>query len=145
MALEFAAGSAPTGPSASSPYPIRVTGGENGAWVLDWGPTVEALLSDRSDPARAARRFHLTLAVGIVELARRAGERRVALTGGCFQNQLLTELTLDRLNEAGFEPVWHARLPPNDGGIAIGQVMAAARVKTRPRLSSLPPHERRTE
>jgi hydrogenase maturation protein HypF len=133
MALEFAAGR--VGPCSvdSSPYPYRVTR-ENGVQVLDWGPTVEALLADRTNPARAAARFHLTLAHGIVEVARRVGEPRVALTGGCFQNRLLTELTLDLLSGAGLEAVWHARLPPNDGGISVGQVWAAARVKTPHRI-----------
>lgn len=64
----------------------------------------------------------------IVAAARRAGEPRVALTGGCFQNVRLLENAVARLWEAGFEPDWHRRVPPNDGGIALGQVVAAARV-----------------
>jgi hydrogenase maturation protein HypF len=51
----------------------------------------------------------------------------VALSGGCFQNRLLTELTVARLQGAGVKVYWHQRVPPNDGGIALGQVVAAAR------------------
>jgi hydrogenase maturation protein HypF len=51
----------------------------------------------------------------------------VALSGGCFQNRLLTELTVGRLQSEGVKVYWHQRVPPNDGGIALGQVVAAAR------------------
>ena len=144
MAVEFAAGPAPFDRSRAPPYPIRVTDTE-GALVLDWGPMIEAILAERTDVARAAARFHSTLASGIVEVARRLGEGRVALTGGCFQNRRLTELTLDGLVGAGFEPIWHARIPPNDGGISVGQVLATARVKTRTRLDAFPAGEGRSE
>jgi len=136
MALEFAAGSAPLDLSRTPPYPYRVTETER-SLILDWGPSVEGILAERSDVTRAAARFHATLAAGIVEVARRIGENRVVLTGGCFQNRRLTELTLDGLVHAGLEPVWHARIPPNDGGISVGQVVATARVKTRVRLDTL--------
>jgi hypothetical protein len=56
---------------------------------------IEGLIAERADVARAAARFHATLAAGIVDIARRIGERRVALTGGCFQNRRLTELVVD--------------------------------------------------
>jgi len=51
---------------------------------------------------------------------------RVALTGGCFQNRLLTERTAQRLSKAGFTVLLHRQVPPNDGGISLGQVMVAA-------------------
>jgi len=51
----------------------------------------------------------------------------VALSGGCFQNRLLTELTVARLEADGVKVYRHQRVPPNDGGIALGQVVAAAR------------------
>ena len=73
-----------------------------------------------------ALRFHNTLAEMIVASALRCGERRVALTGGCFQNRYLTERTVRRLGKEGFEPYWHRRIPPNDGGIALGQAAVAA-------------------
>jgi hydrogenase maturation protein HypF len=49
------------------------------------------------------------------------------LTGGCYQNRLLTELTVARLRAAGFTAYWHQRVPPNDGGIAFGQAVLGGR------------------
>ncbi len=60
----------------------------------------------------------------IVAVAERVGEPRVVLSGGCFQNRVLTERAVGRLREAGFRPYWHQRVPPNDGGIALGQIAA---------------------
>jgi hydrogenase maturation protein HypF len=63
----------------------------------------------------------------IVRVVRDDAEVPVALTGGCFQNRLLTELTVARLEGEGIRVYWHQRVPPNDGCIALGQVIAAAR------------------
>ncbi|MEQ1645881.1 MAG: hypothetical protein ABL959_20685, partial [Pyrinomonadaceae bacterium] len=49
------------------------------------------------------------------------------LSGGCFQNKYLLERAVSRLNEEGFRPYWHQRVPTNDGGISLGQTIAAAR------------------
>jgi len=53
----------------------------------------------------------------------------VVLSGGCFQNRYLTERTVARLRAENFSPYWHQRVPPNDGGIALGQVVAARRAE----------------
>ena len=45
---------------------------------------------------------------------------------GCFQNLILAEGTIERLKASGITPYWHQRVPPNDGGIALGQLVAAA-------------------
>ncbi len=98
--------------------------------ILDWAPMIEALLSDlsRGVPlSQISARFHNGLAEAIVAVAERLGQPRVVLTGGCFQNRYLTERSVRRLQEAGFRPYWHQRVPPNDGGIALGQVVAALR------------------
>ena len=71
--------------------------------------------------------FHAALAQGIVEVARAIGEKRVALTGGCFQNGVLLSLSTRALRAAGFQVLLHQRLPPNDGCIAYGQVVTACR------------------
>jgi hydrogenase maturation protein HypF len=103
---------------------------EEGLVRVDWGPLVRDILADvRSGVERGliASRFHATLAAIVVAVARAAGETRVVLTGGCFQNRLLTEMVVRALENAGFTPYWHQRIPPNDGGIAVGQLEAFAR------------------
>jgi len=54
------------------------------------------------------------------------GCTKVVLSGGVFQNAYLTELTVRLLTEAGFQCYTHQQVPPNDGGIALGQVVLAA-------------------
>jgi hydrogenase maturation protein HypF len=105
-------------------------GNRQSAIVLDWSSMIEAIQSDvKSGVATGviSAKFHNALAEGIVAVARSAGQERVALTGGCFQNRYLTERAVRRLEAEGFRPYWHQRVPPNDGGIALGQVVAALR------------------
>jgi len=88
-----------------------------------------AILEDlsRGEPVgRISARFHNTLVAIVVEVARRAGEEKVLLTGGCFQNRYLLERAAERLGREGFRAYRHRRVPPNDGGIALGQVVWAA-------------------
>jgi hydrogenase maturation protein HypF len=94
---------------------------------LDWQPMVEAMLQDDATVGVKATKFHNALAETIVQVAQHIGEEKVVLTGGCFQNRYLTERAVRRLQAEGFHPYWHQRVPPNDGGIALGQVVAAAR------------------
>jgi hydrogenase maturation protein HypF len=100
--------------------------------LLDWSPLVSTLLAERRagvSIARLSARFHNALAAAIVEVARRVGCPRVALTGGCFQNKLLTERAAAALRREGFEVLLHREVPPNDGGICLGQAaVAAARI-----------------
>jgi hydrogenase maturation protein HypF len=98
--------------------------------VLDWAPVVEAVLADIGHGVPAgviSLKFHNALAQAVVAIARAARQERVVLTGGCFQNRYLTERTIARLQQEGFRPYWHQRVPPNDGGIALGQVVGVLR------------------
>jgi hydrogenase maturation protein HypF len=111
-------------------YPISLLAAEeNQPLVFDWEPLVRAILRDREQGVAVGvicARFHNALADLIVEVAQRVGLERVALSGGCFQNRYLTERTFHRLQEAGFRPFTHQRVPPNDGGIALGQIVVGA-------------------
>jgi len=103
--------------------------------VVDWEPMIRAILTDvrRGSPVGAvAARFHNTLADMIVATAAHVAESRVVLSGGCFQNRYLTTRTVRCLRQAGFRPYWHQRVPPNDGGIALGQIAASLPVSTAP-------------
>ncbi len=98
--------------------------------ILDWSPMIEAIIRDveRGNSVGAvSARFHNALAEAIVAVAKRLGELRIALSGGCFQNRYLTERTVKRLRTEGFQPYWHQRVPPNDGGISLGQIVATRR------------------
>jgi hydrogenase maturation protein HypF len=79
-------------------------------------------------PAVIAARFHNTVAVASAHVIRLAasqhGRRQVVLTGGCFQNAHLAELLLAELAPA-FQVALHRQVPPGDGGIALGQAVAA--------------------
>jgi hydrogenase maturation protein HypF len=100
--------------------------------VLDWSPMIEAILADVRQGVNASiisARFHNALVEGMVAVAKHSGQPCVLLTGGCFQNRYLTERAVRRLSAEGFRPYWHQRVPPNDGGIALGQVVAAWRMK----------------
>jgi hydrogenase maturation protein HypF len=109
-------------------YPFALTGSD--PLVIDWQPMVSMLLDDLAESAPIdymATKFHNTLAEMIVVIARNSGQRRVVLSGGSFQNRYLTEYSIERLREEGFEPHWHQHVPPNDGGLALGQILAVAR------------------
>ena len=102
-------------------------------WVLDPSPLIADAIA-----GRLARRstgdigasFHRALAAGLVRasvvLARRAGVDTVALTGGVFQNTLLTDLVADGVTRGGMDVLVHRHVPPNDGGISIGQAAVAS-------------------
>jgi hydrogenase maturation protein HypF len=99
---------------------------------LDWSPMVEAILADVKNGIPAgiiSAKFHNALVESIVAVAKHVGQNRVVLSGGCFQNRYLTERAVRRLQAEGYRPYWHQRVPPNDGGIALGQVVAALRQK----------------
>lgn len=123
MAVEFAADAA----EGERPGP-KVSIEEGRTCILDWRALVSWLTDGhrRRIPAgELAAAFHEALAEAIVETARRAGIGQVLLTGGCFQNARLTERAVGRLRAAGFAAYWHGRVPPNDGGLALGQAAFA--------------------
>ncbi len=103
---------------------------------------VVGLLHNGCERAIVAHIFHVRLAERLAAAAlahaRRLDLRRVVLTGGCFQNRLLLEAVSSRLREGGAEPLLHRRIPPNDGGLAVGQaaIVAAqlALIRQRPRI-----------
>jgi hydrogenase maturation protein HypF len=108
-------------PGCETRYEFEIEGEE-----LDFRPMMAESVQRREPAALVSARFHNTLVEMMVQVAQRAGEERVILTGGCFQNKYLAERAVHRLREEGFRPYWHQRIPPNDGGIALGQVIAAA-------------------
>ncbi len=136
MALEFAADPDERGtyplPWSERVAPAGLAPGQiarDALYELDWRPLVVALLADRArgEPvARIAARFHQALADAALACAELAGLESVALTGGCFQNRLLTERVAAVLRARRFAVFVQRAVPANDGGIALGQVAVAA-------------------
>ncbi|MET0758229.1 MAG: carbamoyltransferase HypF [Mycobacterium sp.] len=96
--------------------------------VIDAAPVLAAIIQDLRAGARAGvigARFHRAVARLIVDLAvtEAADTQTVALSGGVFQNALLLDLALKALHDKGFQVITHRQVPPNDGGIALGQLL----------------------
>ncbi|HJL05370.1 MAG TPA: carbamoyltransferase HypF [Polyangiaceae bacterium LLY-WYZ-15_(1-7)] len=106
----------------AEPYAFALEGGR-----IDWRPMVRPLLGDRDAPARAASRFHATLAHALVRVAGESGVGVVALGGGCFQNALLAQEVARLGRAAGMDVLLPREVPPNDGGLAVGQLWCAER------------------
>lgn len=101
---------------------------EERKFILNTGDIVAHLVQEKlagEDSGKLAYEFHWALAEQILAACEAAeqetGIRKVALSGGVFQNRLLLELVDDGLAERGFEVLKHSLIPPNDGGIALGQ------------------------
>ena len=127
MELEFAL----EGVRTDQAYPLPVVPHPE-LLILDWSPMIDTMLADVQRGAAVGEisaKFHNALVEGIVSVAKRVRERRVVLSGGCFQNRYLTERAVQRLRQERFRPYWHQRVPPNDGGIALGQIVGAWRVQ----------------
>ncbi|MBK7996382.1 MAG: carbamoyltransferase HypF [Blastocatellia bacterium] len=101
--------------------------------IIDWKEFIANILSDLSnliDIKLISAKFHNALVNMLVEIAKLVGEKQVVLSGGCFQNRYLLEKSVLALVQAGFSVYWQQKLPSNDGSIAIGQIVAASRVKS---------------
>jgi len=137
LLLEGAAAAARL-PVPPYPLPLRPASEDLGlAHWWDWHPLLTALLADRAAgvPAAAiALGFHRALMAAAVGWAQQAAQRQpraggqapvVVLCGGCFQNRLLLDGMRRALHRAGLEPLWAQQLPSGDGGLALGQLLAA--------------------
>ncbi len=128
--LEACAAGVPLGSVPGYDLDVDVDGG---LVVVDPAPLVSRVVAehDAATPvALISAGFHDGLGRGLadaaVTLARRHGLETVALSGGVFQNARLTEVVARAVTEAGLEVLVHERVPPNDGGISIGQAAIVA-------------------
>jgi hydrogenase maturation protein HypF len=119
-----------TGVEADGTYPFGLAPGE--PLVVDTRPLIRAVADDvnrGADAARVARRFHTTLveliATACARIRAATGLAAVALSGGVFLNALLTREVTARLTGAGFRVYRHRQVPPNDGGLSLGQLAVA--------------------
>ncbi len=123
------------GVAADGAYPFEIAeaGSSAAPFVVDTRPLIAEVARDRNrgcDPSLIARRFHTTLVAVVAEvcgrLRRQTGRNVVVLSGGVFLNALLSREVHDRLVRDGFQVYRHARVPPGDGGLSLGQLAIAA-------------------
>ncbi|MGW7491516.1 carbamoyltransferase HypF [Streptomyces sp. NPDC054786] len=136
VALEAAALTAgeDRGPGYAFALRSAPSGGTGADTVADPAPVLTSVVADLragTAPALIAARFHTAVADlvrrGCALARERAGLTTVALTGGVFANTLLAEATARLLRQDGFTVLRHRHVPPNDGGLALGQIVVAAR------------------
>ncbi len=128
MALEACgAGAAPN--DRAFPFSMKETE-PTGLHEIDWRPMIRAVVRERAasiPPGEIARAVHNTFAEMIARIAELAAQDVVALSGGCFQNRLLTEVAGKRLRAQGRRVFLNRAAPPGDGGLALGQAYWARR------------------
>ncbi len=131
-AIELEALARTVAPEDAPRYPVPAAR-RDGTFVVDPAPLVAAVLDERragTAPALVAAGCHQAIASAAVsvgaELAARRGLNTVALSGGVFQNARLSTLVADGLRAQGLRVLVHRLVPPNDGGISIGQAAVAA-------------------
>jgi hydrogenase maturation protein HypF len=125
--------------AAREGYGARLETGDGGVLVVNGADLIGAVATDlRSgvDRRTVAARFHAGVRDAIVTVctavAARTGLSTVALSGGVFQNLLLETTTVEALRREGMTVLTHSRVPPNDGGISLGQAaVAGARDRAR--------------
>ncbi len=134
MALEGAASDEPC-----EPLPFAFED-KDGRLEIDTRPLFAEVCrraAARVPAAEISRSFHDSITDATVQTCLRIGSRfmldRVALSGGCFQNALLLDSCLQRLANAGFKVYSHCLVPPNDGGISLGQVAVVRGILRFPR------------
>ncbi len=122
--------------SVREAYGVDLDRGEN--IIVRTAGLIEQVLNDlrRGEQAGVvSMKFHNWLAEAInlaaIEAGRRTGIKMVALSGGCFQNEILLSSAVEKLRKSGFQTIYNTIVPPNDGGIAFGQVIVACERLTR--------------
>ncbi len=122
MELEYAADLRET-----AAYPLPETDGPDGP-VADWEPLVRAILEDRRSGVEIqwlSARFHNAIVDWAEWVSARTDCTTVVLSGGCFQNAVLSKCIVERLSKRGLDVYTQKRVPPGDGGIALGQLRIA--------------------
>ena len=116
--------------SSEDCYPFSYV--HNECVVVDPAPLIREILSDLKGHVPVGTislRFHNSMVAMIADVCGKLRERfkinRVALSGGCFQNTYLLSRSIEQLEKVGFEIFYHKKVPPNDGGISLGQALVA--------------------
>jgi hydrogenase maturation protein HypF len=109
---------------------LPMTRDAEGVWRSDWAPLLPVLADPGLAAGERAGIFHETMARAVLDQALKIRSQSnydaVGLSGGVFQNRLLTERVVELLGEAGVDVRLHEEVPANDGGLCFGQVIEAA-------------------
>ncbi|MDP2902905.1 MAG: carbamoyltransferase HypF [Methylovulum sp.] len=123
------------GVSGAEAIALPVAQNAAGVFVSDWGPLLPFLMDTRVSPSERSSVFHASLATTLANQAKLIckthGISQVGLTGGVFQNRLLTEQAQSALEKLGFDVYLHDAIPSGDGGLSFGQIIEAG-YKMRP-------------
>jgi hydrogenase maturation protein HypF len=107
--------------------PLPLAPDDEGVLRSDWAPLLPYLLDEQRSAGERAMSFHVSLAQALLDQARMLrdmhGEFVVGLSGGVFQNRVLTERVMALLSENGFEARFGVAIPCNDAGISFGQII----------------------
>lgn len=106
-------------------YRFEIIKSEHNNYIIDWKIVVLDILKDIENQIPEhiiSQKFHNSLVDLIVDVCRLSGIKKIAISGGCFQNKYLIERTIDKLQEAGFVVYWQSEIPTNDAGICLGQM-----------------------
>ena len=114
----------------AAPITLPLTATADGLWQSDWAPLLPVLLDGKRPVSERAAVFHASLADALLQQARQArtqhGMNRIGLSGGVFQNRVLTEQAIELLENDGFQVHLPEQIPVNDAGLSFGQVLEYA-------------------
>ncbi|MCS7279003.1 MAG: carbamoyltransferase HypF [Thermodesulfobacteriaceae bacterium] len=96
---------------------------EKGKYIIDWSPMIEAITFGKEPIQVKVSKFINTLAKACLEVALRFGIEKVCLSGGVMMNKPLVERITEFLSSEGFKVFYQTKVPPNDGGLSLGQVL----------------------
>ena len=118
------------GAAEEAPFPVIWKRDPTGFWRWDWGNLLTYAQEARecaADRRKFAAAFHTTIVQAIEDLTQHLQVKTVLLSGGVFQNAVLLERCHKRLDAAGIAVISHKIVPPGDGGLALGQIVAGRR------------------
>lgn len=120
MQLEFTADE-----STDDYYKFEIIKEKENNYIIEWKNIVKEILHDLKNnilKSIISAKFHNSLIKIIIDVCKLSGMKKVALSGGCFQNKYLIDNSIDKLREHGFEVFWQSEIPINDAGISLGQM-----------------------
>ncbi len=121
--------------TSGTTFPFEIKRDAEGCFILDMSGAIRSIVDEilkGTSKNEISISFHMTVARSFAAMAKEIsainGIKRVALSGGCFQNRILLENSVAELENAGFTVYCHKHVPANDGGIALGQAVIAGSI-----------------